>query len=142
MEVFSLLSLKLLLLQYIYRIIIKQQKKNCLVEPPSFAVWKVTTDIDGINIHYEVEDKRPNVFNIKWTRNGKLLDFENTNYAGGSLEDKILRIASPTVADRAKYCCTITNAVGSASMDITLGNFQFSSKIIFDHFSIYMILKI
>lgn len=71
-----------------------------------------------------MENKRPSVINIKWTKNGNKLNFENPKYAGGSLEDKSLRIASPTVADVAKYCCTITNAVESASMDVTLSNLQ------------------
>lgn len=97
-----------------------------LLEPPRFDVWKVTTDIDGVSIHYAIEDNSPSVFDIYWTKNDEVLKFENTNYVGGSFEDNFLKITSPTVADGGKYCCTITNAVGSASMDVTLGNFQFS----------------
>lgn len=82
--------------------------------------------MDGITIHYAIDDKPPTVFKMYWTKNGKQLNFENTNYAGGSLEDNILKITSPTEMDGGKYCCIITNAVGSASMDVTFGNFQFS----------------
>lgn len=81
------------------------------------------TDFDGITIQYAVKYIRPKVFNIKWTKNEKLLDFENTKYTGGSLEDTFLKIKSPTEADGGKYCCTITNAVGSSSMDVTFGKF-------------------
>lgn len=110
-------------LQNNYRNHLLKQNKICLAELPCFDVWKVMTDFDGITIQYAVKYIRPKVFNIKWTKNEKLLDFENTKYTGGSLEDKFLKIKSPTEADGGKYCCTITNAVGSSSMDVTFGKF-------------------
>lgn len=92
---------------------------HVLGEKPRFDVWKVTTDMDGITIHYALEDNQPTVYKIKWTKNDKLLDFNDTKYVGGSLEDRYLRITSPNETDGAKYCCAITNAVGSASKDVT-----------------------
>lgn len=58
---------------------------------------------------------------IEWTKNGETLVFNNKKYDGGGLNDGFITIKSPTKADRGTYACTVTNAVGSASKNVTLG---------------------
>lgn len=54
-------------------------------------------------------------------KNGETLVLRKNKYVGGGLNDGFITIKSPTKADRGTYLCTVTNAVGSASKDITLG---------------------
>lgn len=54
-------------------------------------------------------------------KNEETLVLRNRKYVGGGLNDGFITIKSPTKADRGTYSCTVTNAVGSVSKNITLG---------------------
>lgn len=58
-------------------------------------------------------------------KNGENLVLRNEKYVGGGLNDGFITITSPTKADRGTYSCTVTNAVGSVSRSVTLGNLFF-----------------
>lgn len=87
---------------------------------------RVTTGDEGITIHYsyKVLEQSPEVKHINWFKKGEPLDRKSEKYIGGSLNDNYFTITSPTDDDRGKYSCTITNAVGSVSKAVTLGNFH------------------
>lgn len=91
---------------------------------PFFSVWDIKTDKKELTIIYEygVTRSSPQVFKVKWDKNGKPLNRENNRYLGGSLNDKYLTITSPTSDGKGTYSCTVTNAVGSVSKDFTFGN--------------------
>lgn len=78
----------------------------------------------SVTIHYKVKNYAPRVYDIKWIKNGEGLDFETQKYVGGGLSDSYLRITSPNEADKGTYSCTLTNAVGFTSKDVTFGNVQ------------------
>lgn len=59
---------------------------------------------------------------IKWAKDEEILDLENKKYVGGSLADDFFIIKSPTEKDGGTYSCTVTNAVGSVSNIVTIGN--------------------
>lgn len=88
-------------------------------ERPEFEVWRVTTEVESITIHYEVKNNASRVNDIKWIKNGEGLDFETQKYVGGSLLDSFLRITSPNETDKGTYSCTLTNAVGCTSKVVT-----------------------
>lgn len=62
---------------------------------------------------------------IKWAKDKEILDLENKKYVGGSLADDFFIIKSPTEKDEGTYSCTVTNAVGSVSNIVTIGNIFF-----------------
>lgn len=78
--------------------------------------------MESVTIHYEVKNNAPRVKDIKWIKNGEELDFETQKYVGGGLSDSFLRIMSPNETDKGTYSCTLTNAVGFTSKDVTFGN--------------------
>lgn len=88
---------------------------------------KVTTVYDGVIIqcNYELSRQSPEVHCIQWKKNGQPLDTKTTRYIEGNVDDKYLKIASTTYEDRGEYSCTVTNAVGSVSKNIMLGNVYF-----------------
>lgn len=100
----------------------------CIVELPVFKVWKVTTEVESVTIHYKVKNNASSVNDIKWTTNGEELDFQNQKYVGGGLLDSYLRITSPNEADKGTYSCTLTNAVGCTSKDVIFGNVRIYKK--------------
>lgn len=57
---------------------------------------------------------------VEWSKNDHTLDLNNR--VGRHLDESCLTIMSPTIKDKGKYTCTITNAIGSASKDTILGN--------------------
>lgn len=75
-----------------------------------------------ISINYGVKNKQPKVYEIEWTKNRQTLNCQQKKYGGGSLCDQYLKIKTPTVADSGRYSCTVTNAVGSISKDVQIGN--------------------
>lgn len=89
-------------------------------ELPFIDVSKVTTERKGITVYYRILECSPKVYKIEWTKNGETLVFNNKKYAGGGLSDGFIIITSPTKADRGTYRCTVTNAVGSATKNVTL----------------------
>lgn len=87
-----------------------------------FEVWEVTTELESITIHYKVKNNVPRVYDTKWMKNGEGLNFKTQKYVGGGLSDSFLRITSPNETDKGTYSCTLTNAVGCTSKDVTFGN--------------------
>lgn len=85
-------------------------------------MWEDSTESEDITIHFRIKDESPKVHTIEWTRNKEALNCQQKRYGGGSLCDKYLKIKAPTIADRGKYSCTVTNAVGSISKDVQIGN--------------------
>lgn len=59
---------------------------------------------------------------IEWSKNGQPLQHDTEKYVGGGIDESCLTITSPTNEDKGNYSCKVTNAVGSVSKDITLGN--------------------
>lgn len=101
-----------------------------ITEQPYFYNWNITTDTDGLTIHcsYGVPEGSPSIFEVKWTKDGGTVDLNNKKIVvgrssndGSRLNDSDLTISSPTLEDKGKYSCTVTNAVGSVSRDVTLG---------------------
>lgn len=78
--------------------------------------------MESVTIHYEVKNNTPSVYDIKWIKNREGLDFETQKYVGGGLSDSFLRITSPNEGDKGTYSCTLENAVGFTSKDVTFGN--------------------
>lgn len=101
-----------------------------IIEQPYFDHWDITNDSEGLTIHcsYGVPEGSPSIFEVKWTKDGETVDLNNKKIVvgrssndGSRLNDSDLTISSPTLEDKGKYLCTVTNAVGSVSRDVTLG---------------------
>jgi hypothetical protein len=65
------------------------------------------------------------VHQIEWKKNGEALCINDRKYIGGGVEDSYLTITSSTKEDAGQYTCIVTNAVGSVSENIKLGNVYF-----------------
>uniref|UniRef100_A0A8W8J3T1 DZIP3-like HEPN domain-containing protein n=1 Tax=Magallana gigas TaxID=29159 RepID=A0A8W8J3T1_MAGGI len=94
---------------------------QALGERPVFDVWDIVTDIDAITIQYryKVPEHSPQVYQEEWTKNREAIERTNFKYLGGQLYSNYFTIKSPTLDDKGTYSCTVTNAVGSASKDVT-----------------------
>lgn len=94
-----------------------------ITEVPFFNVWDIKTDKEELTIIYEcgVTQPSPQILEVKWAKNGEQLNWENNRYLGGSLNDKYLTITSPISDGKGTYSCTVINAVGSVSNDVTFG---------------------
>lgn len=62
------------------------------------------------------------VCNIKWIKNGEILDLNNEKYLGGKLNDIIFIIRLLVNEDRGIYLCIVENVVGFILWDIKFGN--------------------
>lgn len=84
----------------------------------------VTSGSDGLTIHLScgVLEQSPKVHHIEWSKNDQQLDKDSNKYVVGGVDDGHLTIKSPTYEDRGNYICKVTNAVGSESKNIMLGN--------------------
>lgn len=80
------------------------------------------TEAESVTIYYKVKNNVPRLNDIKWIKNGKGLVLKTQKYVGGGLSDSYLRITSPNETDKGTYSCTLTNAVGFTSIDVTFGN--------------------
>lgn len=90
---------------------------------PVFSVWDIKTDKELTIIYkYGVTQSSPQVYEVKWAKNGEPLNRENNRYLGGRLNDDFLTITSPTSDGKGTYSLTVTNAVGSVSKEFTFGN--------------------
>lgn len=85
------------------------------------------TDDGAITIEYryKVSEHSPQVYQEEWTKDCKALDRKNNKYLGGQLYRNYFTIQSPTLNDKGTYSCTVTNSVGSASKDVTFGNYNY-----------------
>lgn len=81
-----------------------------------------------IHCIYEVPGQCPKVHDIKWSKDDQAL--KKNNKLDEGIHDNQLTILSPTSDDKGKYKCTIVNAVGSVSKDVTLSNFFFRQDIL------------
>lgn len=105
--------------------ILKVKNEYVLItELPNLNDLEVTTGDVGIVIHYELSGQSPEVQRIEWNKDGQILDTNTYKYVGGSIYDSSFTIRLPTEEDKGKYSCIITNAVGSVSKDVMLGNFH------------------
>ena len=84
----------------------------------------MNSGLEGITLHYHyvVTINSPNVRNIAWTKNGTVLNMDNSKYLGGGIDDRRLTITSPTADDAGLYTCIVSNPVGAVSESLTLGN--------------------
>lgn len=91
-----------------------------LGELPQLKDLEVTTEDRKMTIHciYEVPGQCPKVHDIKWSKDDQAL--KKNNKLDEGIHDNQLTILSPTSDDKGKYKCTIVNAVGSVSKDVTL----------------------
>lgn len=94
----------------------------CIIDLPIIDVWDVTTGKDGINIHYEVKHKSQ--IEIKWIKDGEVIDSRSKKYKGGDLDDSIFTITSPTREDRGDYSCIVKHAVGNVKKNVHLGKYK------------------
>lgn len=83
---------------------------------------KVTTEDEEIIIHYNYDRHSPEVQRIEWKKDGHVLNTNECKYVGGSINDSSFTIRIPTEEDKGNYSCIITNAVGSVSKNVMLGN--------------------
>lgn len=90
---------------------------------------KVTTQDEGIGIHYsfEVSENSPQVYKITWSKNGQPLDIKCDKFAGGSLHDSCLILKPPYNDGEGKYSCIVTNVVGSVIKDVILCKYSLLS---------------
>lgn len=87
-------------------------------------MWEISTEKEGITIHYSVPEMSGSVHTPEWTKDGTTLDCKTHRYVGGTLNDSFITIKSPTINDKGTYLCTVTNEVGSVSKNVTLGNIK------------------
>lgn len=97
---------------------------NPISEKPFLDIVDVTTEYERVTIHYkcEVSKQSPKVHHIEWSKNDQQLDNNSKKYVGGCVHDNCFTIKSPSSEDRGNYSCKVTNAVGSVSKNVMLGN--------------------
>lgn len=85
---------------------------------------KVISGAEDIIIHFNcgVSKQLPKVRDIEWTKSGQPLHHDVKKYVGGGIHDSRFTILSPKLEDRGNYSCKVTNAVGSVSANVMLGN--------------------
>lgn len=98
----------------------------CIIGPPIFEVWDVTTGVNGIRIHYRFKKRPPDVTEIKWIKDEVPILKRNKKYEGGKLNDSYFTITSPTIEDRGHYSCVVQNVVGSVQKDVQFGTVTFT----------------
>lgn len=96
-----------------------------------FEAWEFTAGMESVTIHYKIKNNAPTVYDITWKKNEEGLDFKTQKYVGGRLLDSYLRITSPNETDKGTYSCTLTNAVGCTSKDVTFGMLRFEREVIY-----------
>lgn len=62
------------------------------------------------------------VYEIKWVKNGELLNLENNRYFGGCLNDKYFIIILLILDGKGIYLCIVINVVGFVLKDFMFGN--------------------
>ncbi|XP_062599552.1 hemicentin-1-like [Saccostrea cucullata] len=93
---------------------------NALGDHPNLEINQATSGIDGVTILYDIEETRPVIKKIMWTKDGEPLSMDAIKYQGGGVSDRYLKILSPSENDSGEYTCRVFNAVGSDMKRIVL----------------------
>lgn len=101
-----------------------------IIELLYFDNWNIIIDIEGLIIYcsYGVFEGLFLVFEIKWIKNGEILDLRNKKYVEGQSNDDGLRLNESyllifymVLEDKGNYLCIVINVVGFVLKDVILG---------------------
>lgn len=77
--------------------------------------------MEGIIIYYDVKKEFLYVIDMKWIKDGEIIDKRNRKYNGGNLKDSYFMISLLFLEDRGIYLCVVINVVGIIKMDVFFG---------------------
>lgn len=100
-----------------------------IIESLYFDKWNIIIDIEGLIIYcsYGVFEGLFLVCEIKWIKNGEILDLRNKKYVEGQsndglrLNERYLTIFYSVLEDKGNYICIVINVEGFVLKDVILG---------------------